>query len=219
MRIVAGGDAPADVLAQAQVLRGGLANPLVQFAGFRPQAELAGADVAVHALGGGTDAGQFVVVYGARAVHRDVVDGAAFQQVDDVPVDAAAQHVSSHHQDPRGSPAAGLLQPFGDRRQDRGARTPASGRRARATAPAAESWCRSASGLTSRRERSKSGYRVIRISASPALHGTGSWERCSRRPTPISRWRFHGSGTWHNGSSLAIPTVRPPASFTSSIST
>ena len=77
----------------------GLADPVVQLAGLAPQSELAGADVARHALGGGADAGQFVIVDRAGAVHGDVVDEAALDQVDDVAVDAGAKHVRAHHQD------------------------------------------------------------------------------------------------------------------------
>ena len=39
-----------------------------------PQAEFAGADVAGHAFGGGADAGEFVVVDRAGAVHGDVLE-------------------------------------------------------------------------------------------------------------------------------------------------
>ena len=59
---------------------GGLADPVVEFAGFAPEAELAGADVASDALGGGADAGQFVIVNGSGAVHGDVIDEAALHR-------------------------------------------------------------------------------------------------------------------------------------------
>ena len=79
----------------------GLGDPVVQLAGLAPQSELAGADVARHALGGGADARQFVIVNRAGAVHGDVIDEAALHQIDDVAVHAGAQHVRAHHEDAR----------------------------------------------------------------------------------------------------------------------
>ena len=76
-------------------------DPFVEFAGFPPKTELAGADVAGDALCGGADACEFVIVDRARAVHGDVVDAAALDQIDDVAVDAGAEHVRAHHQDAR----------------------------------------------------------------------------------------------------------------------
>ena len=87
MRVVAGIDAASDVFAEAERVGGSFANPVVQFTGFAPQAELAGAYVAIDAFGGGAEAGDFVVVYGAGAVHGDVIDEAALHQVDDVAID------------------------------------------------------------------------------------------------------------------------------------
>src|SRR5215831_17596933 len=98
MRIVALLDPATDVLAETQTLRRGLANPFVQFAGFLPEAKLAGANVAVDALRGRADPRQLVVVDRACAVHRDVVDVAALHQVDQVPVDARAKDVRPHQQ-------------------------------------------------------------------------------------------------------------------------
>ena len=77
------------------------ANPVVQLARLAPQSEFARAYVAIDALGGGANAREFVVVNGAGAVHGDVIDQAAFHQIDDVPVDARAQHMRAHHEDPR----------------------------------------------------------------------------------------------------------------------
>ena len=51
-------DSPADVFSQAKVEVGGLGGQLVQLAGFSPEAEFAGADVARDAFGGGADAGE-----------------------------------------------------------------------------------------------------------------------------------------------------------------
>ena len=76
---VAERDTPADVFAQPQLLRGGLANPVVELAGLAPQAELAAADVARDALGRRADARQFVVVNRAGAVDGDVVEQTALQ--------------------------------------------------------------------------------------------------------------------------------------------
>ena len=105
-----GVDAPAEVFAQAERACGGLADPVVQLAGFPPQAELAGADVAGDAFGGGADARQFVIVDGARAVHGDVIQEAALHQVDQMAVDAGAQHVGAHHEDARRAGRARLRQ-------------------------------------------------------------------------------------------------------------
>jgi hypothetical protein len=51
-------DAAADVFAEAFVAVGGVLDPGVEFAGFGPEAEFAGADVAGDAFGGGADAGE-----------------------------------------------------------------------------------------------------------------------------------------------------------------
>ena len=85
----------------------GLGYPVVQLAGFPPKTEFAGADVASHAFGGGADAREFVIVDHTCAVHRDVVDETALDEVDDVAVDSRAQHMRSHHQN------AGCAQAFG----------------------------------------------------------------------------------------------------------
>ena len=98
-------DAAADVFAQPQALRGGLANPVVELAGLAPQSEFAAADVACDALGGGADARQFVVVNRARAVDGDVIEHAALDEVDDLAIDAGAQHVCAHHENARGARA------------------------------------------------------------------------------------------------------------------
>ena len=90
VRVIAGVDAAAHVFAEAERFGGCLADPIVQ---------LAGADVAVYAFRGGAEAGQFVIVDGAGAVHGDVVDEAALQQIDDVAVDAGTQDVRAHHED------------------------------------------------------------------------------------------------------------------------
>ncbi len=111
VREIAGFDAAADVLAQPQLLRRRLPDPFVQLAGFAPEPELAGADVAVHALGGGADAGQFVIVDGARAVEGQVIDPAVLHQIDDVPAHPRAQHVRAHHEDARRAGFARPAQP------------------------------------------------------------------------------------------------------------
>src|SRR5438270_4438470 len=90
VRIAGAFNPAADVFAEAQRQAGGLADPIVKFAVFLPQAKFAGADVAVHALRSGADAGQFVIVDGPRSVHGDVVDAAALREVDDVAVHAGA---------------------------------------------------------------------------------------------------------------------------------
>src|SRR5207253_4647244 len=63
--------AAAYILAQAQRTGSRLRDPVVQFAGFTPQAKFSGADVARHAFGGGSDARQLEVVDRSRAVHGD----------------------------------------------------------------------------------------------------------------------------------------------------
>ena len=56
----------------------------------------------------------FVIVDRAGAVHGDVIDEAALDEVDDVAVDAAAQDVRAHHEDARGAGGFGGGEARGD---------------------------------------------------------------------------------------------------------
>jgi len=111
MRVIALGYAPAGVLAQTQLARGCFPDPVVRLARFAPQPELGGTNVARDALRGGSDAREFVVVDSPGAIHGDMVDGAALEHVDDVPVDVGADDMRPHHEDPRRAPLAGGAQP------------------------------------------------------------------------------------------------------------
>src|ERR1039457_493366 len=88
-------DAAADILTQAKRQVAGFTYPIVKLARLAPEAEFAGPNVAVHALRCRPDAGQLIIVDGARAVHREVIDGAALHQIYDVPAHAGADHVSA----------------------------------------------------------------------------------------------------------------------------
>src|ERR1022692_1096691 len=181
VRVAARIDAAADVFAEAERFGGGLPNPIVQLAGLAPETEFAGADVAVDAFGGGAEAGQFVIVNGAGAVHGDVIDEAALHQVDDVAVDARAQDMRAHHRSTRSmmwrlTPERRTCAPIMRMRA-----APADLAVERRAATAARSGCsnggvgslresqrsrcksfwRSASGFTSRRERSNCSYRLM----------------------------------------------------------
>ena len=82
-------------------------NDFVQFAGFTPQSEFAAANISRDTLGGGSNSRQFIVVNRARAVHRDVIDPSALNQVDNMPVYSSSQHMRAHHQDARGAAFSG----------------------------------------------------------------------------------------------------------------
>ncbi len=112
-------DAPPGVFAKSEAEAGRLRDPFVQLAGLAPESELAGSNVAGHALGRGPDPRQFVIVDGPRAVHGYVVDETALQKIDDMPADTRAEQVAAHHQDSRSAVFPGLDQPPGDLRQIR----------------------------------------------------------------------------------------------------
>src|SRR5260370_42686620 len=96
MRVVARVDAAADVLPKPERFGGGLADPIVEFAGLAPQTELAGSNVAIDAFGGGAETGHFVIVNGAGAIHGDVIDEAALHEIDDVAGGAASEGTRAH---------------------------------------------------------------------------------------------------------------------------
>ena len=99
--IVARRNAPSDILTQAEPQIGGLADPVVQLAGFLPQPKFAGANIARHRLGSRPDPRQLVIVNRPGAIHGDVAQRTALEQIDDVPVNARPQNVRAHHQNPR----------------------------------------------------------------------------------------------------------------------
>src|ERR1700730_8290786 len=99
MRELAEVDATPDIFPEAERQLRGLSDPIVDLAGFAPHPKLAGADVAVHALGGGADAGQFVIVNHAGTVHGHVIDETALHQIDDVAVHSGANYVGAHDED------------------------------------------------------------------------------------------------------------------------
>ena len=79
------------------------ADPVIEFGGFSPKTELAGADIACNAFSGRADARQLIIVNGSSAVHCDMCDDALLEQIDDMPVNARAQNVGAHHEDTRRS--------------------------------------------------------------------------------------------------------------------
>ena len=103
----------------------------------------------------------FVIVDGAGAVHGDVIDEAALHQVDEVAVDAGAQDVRAHHQDARRAGGFGGGEARGDGGQVGMRRTAAWGRSSASQRSRCKSCWRSASGFTSRRERSNCSYRLM----------------------------------------------------------
>src|SRR5258708_16278950 len=92
---------PSNVFAQTEFQLASLRYPIVQLAGLPPQSKFAGANIPLHAFGGGADAGEFVVVNGARAVHRNVIDESTLHQVDDMAVDSRADNVTAHYEHSR----------------------------------------------------------------------------------------------------------------------
>ena len=122
-----------------------------------PQAELAGRDVAGDALGGGADQGEFPIVDRPGPVHGDVVDQAAFHQVDEVRLHAGPQDVGAHHQDAGAArsrfASANRSARSGNAGWSNAGGSASSGRYGRASDHA----CRSASGWMRSRERSNCG--------------------------------------------------------------
>ena len=114
-------DGAAHCFTQALPVARGLGGDVVQAAGLLPQAELAFAYVARHALGGGADKGEFEIVDSSRAVHGDTGDAPLFHEVDEVALHSVAQHVRAHHEDHGGAVRArhgdalrNVRQRFGD---------------------------------------------------------------------------------------------------------
>ena len=89
----------SEVLAQPETEAGGIDRPVVQDSGLVPQSELSRADIAGDALGSSPDPRELEVVDRSRAVHRDMREDAAPQQVDHLARHAGLDHVRSHHQD------------------------------------------------------------------------------------------------------------------------
>ena len=92
-------NAAADIFAEAEIERGGFGDPRVELAGLAPEAEFAGLDVAFDGFGGGADAGELVIVNGAGAVDGEVSDVAAFEEIEQMAMDAGAKDMGAHHQD------------------------------------------------------------------------------------------------------------------------
>ncbi len=101
MRVIRFVNPAAYVFAESELVASRLSDPIVQLSSFRPQTELTSLDVTLDALCSRADAGEFVIMNRARAIDRDVGDESAFQQVDDVAIDARSQNMRAHHQDSR----------------------------------------------------------------------------------------------------------------------
>ena len=93
MRVAALENTAADIFAQSQPEPLRFGRPNVQLASLAPQTKFTGADVSSHAFRRGALEGQFEIVNRCRAVHGDVVDEAAFHQIDDVPVHSGSNHM------------------------------------------------------------------------------------------------------------------------------
>ena len=104
-------------LAQADAIARGLRRGGVEAAGFVPETELAGADVARDALASLSDQGELEIVDHAGAVERDVGEQAALHQVDQQRGVALAQDVRAAGEEDRGSAFAGGADIGGDLRQ------------------------------------------------------------------------------------------------------
>src|SRR6185437_10453600 len=100
-------DAATDVFSESQAQLSRFGNPVVEFGGFTPKAEFAGADIPSDAFGGFTDAGQLVIVNSSSAIHCDVSNETSFEEIDDMPIYAGAEDVGAHHQDAGRSPGFG----------------------------------------------------------------------------------------------------------------
>ena len=110
-------DSPPHIFTQAQREVRGFANDVIQITGFAPEAEFTAADVTRHAFRGGADARQLVIVNRARAVHGDVSNKSALDEVDHITAGPGFDDVRAHHQDAGRAFVPGGNQPLGHFRQ------------------------------------------------------------------------------------------------------
>lgn len=97
----------ADGFAQAFIALRGLADDVVQPAGFLPEAELADVDPAGDVFAGAADESEFEVVNDPRPVGGDVGDQPSFDQVDDVARETQLNGVTAEHGDDWGVVSSG----------------------------------------------------------------------------------------------------------------
>ena len=82
-----------------------------------PKAELAGLNVASHALGGGADQRQFPIMDRPCAVHGDVINMAALHHVDEESGNAGPDDMGTHHENARPIIPPGFYQAAAQDRQ------------------------------------------------------------------------------------------------------
>src|SRR5437868_532406 len=102
MFVITGFDPPSGVFAQPETFVGCFSNPIIKLRGLLPQPEFSGTDVASNALRGSADAREFVIVDNTRSIHRDVIDDAPLEEIDDVAVHSGPEDVRAHHEDAGG---------------------------------------------------------------------------------------------------------------------
>src|SRR5262249_50572366 len=88
-------------LTKSDVLLGALVHGVIDATSFPPQSKLPAGHVACDGLGRRADQCKFPVVDRPRTVHGNVIDQAAFHQVDEIARNAGAQNVSAHEEEPR----------------------------------------------------------------------------------------------------------------------
>jgi hypothetical protein len=94
------------------------ANKIVHATGLFPKAKLAAGDVASDALGGGSDQSKLVIVDGTSTIHGQMRDEATIHEIDEYPLCARTENMSTHEPDTRSTALAGFAQALGDGGQE-----------------------------------------------------------------------------------------------------